>query len=72
MKPWAQAQIAAALKAKPAKGTKAKGERRTAPQGDSLVRCCTEGCEFPPTASVDAMDRHCDSAGHHRYEMVLS
>lgn len=44
--------------------------RKTA-SSDVLLRCCTDGCDFPPTSSETAMEKHCDSVGHHRYEIVL-
>lgn len=36
-----------------------------------LLQCCTEGCDFEPTSSETAMEKHCDERGHHRYENRL-
>jgi len=36
-----------------------------------VLACCTDGCDFPPTSSMAAMERHCDGSGHHRYRVIL-
>lgn len=67
----AQAQIRAAL----ANGTgrpvvKKRAPSEKAPRGMTL-RCCGPDCGHEET-SWQKMDTHCNDAGHHRYEAVLT
>lgn len=65
MKPWAKAQIDAALKT--AKPVDARARHFTKRTRGSMLRCV---CGHEETSSAK-MDAHCDAAGHHRYELVL-
>lgn len=70
----AQAQIRAAL----ANGTGTPVVKKRAPKSTDedvprgmTLRCCAPGCGHEET-SWQKMDAHCDDAGHHRYEAVLT
>lgn len=67
----ALAQIEKALAEDPLPEPRSRTTRRTAPQGESLVRCCTPDCTFEPTKSIAAMEAHADSEHHHRYSFDL-
>lgn len=68
MKPWAKAQIEAALGADPTRTREVKRVQRTA-HGPEQTRCASCGRNIPTAA---AQTRHLRETGHARYEINLA